>query len=383
MKKITILGVSGSIGRQCIEIIDEHEGEFELIGISVHNQIDYALELIKRFKSIKYVAIKDEEDAKKVQTIKDELNLFIGKEGLEKLCSIQETDLLVNALVGFVGLVPTLTAIKNKINVAIANKESLVVAGHLITKEVEKQGVELIPVDSEHSAIMQCLNGEKYADIKNIYITASGGPFLHKNKEELTNVTLEQALKHPTWSMGAKISIDSATLVNKGLEVIEAHWLFKLPYEQIKVLIQPQSIIHSMVEYKDGAIIAQLGTPSMKIPIAYAMCGKTRKKSDSSLLDITKLSKLDFITPNLERYKTLKLAYEAGKIGHSMPLVYNTANEAAVNYFIQGKIKFTQIEELIEMAMSNHKLVKDPSIEELLEIDKLLRQEISSYLKED
>ena len=383
MKKITILGVSGSIGRQCIEVIDEHINQFELIGISVHNQIEYALELIKKYPSIKFVAVKDEKDAKKVQTINDKLNIFIGNEGLKELASIKETDLLVNSLVGFIGLVPTMTAIQNKIDIALANKETLVVAGHLIKQEVKKYGVKLLPIDSEHSAIMQCLNGENHKDIKNLIITASGGPFLNKKKEELKDVTLKQALKHPNWSMGAKITIDSSTLVNKGLEVIEAHWLFDIPYEQIKVLIHPQSIIHSMVEYIDGSVIAQLGIPSMKIPIAYALAGKTRLKSDASLLDFKKLRNLEFIKPDLERFRTLKLAYEAGKIGHSLPTVYNSANEMAVKYFMEGKIRFDQIEQFIEKAMELHQLIKNPNLEELLEVDKQTRNLISAFIKED
>jgi 1-deoxy-D-xylulose-5-phosphate reductoisomerase len=380
MVNLAILGVSGSIGKQAIEVILEHKDEFNLVGISVFSNIDYALSLLNDFSSIIYVGVKDEVDAAKVLKEHPSITVFIGEEGLSKIAVLDEVDLLVNALVGFLGLLPTIKAIRCKKDIALANKETLVVAGHIIMKEIELNGVNLYPIDSEHSAITQCLEGESYDSIKRIIITASGGPFYRLTKEELNHVTLKDALKHPNWSMGAKITIDSASMVNKGLEVIEAHWLFNLPYDKISVLIHPQSIVHSLVEFNDGALKAQLGVPSMKVPILYALSRKKRLLLNDVRLDLAKAAQLNFMNVDFDRFRTLALAYKAGIIGHSLPTVYNGANEVAVKAFMDGKIKFTQIEELIALAMDNHQLVLNPSLEEIIAIDRETRAFVNKYI---
>jgi 1-deoxy-D-xylulose-5-phosphate reductoisomerase len=296
-----------------------------------------------------------------------------GEEGLTEVATHPEAGITVAALVGSRGLRPTLAAIRAGKKIALANKETLVTAGHIVTAEAEKAGVPLLPVDSEHSAIFQCLNGERHEEVLRIILTASGGAFRDWTREELAGATVEQALKHPNWSMGAKVTIDSATLMNKGLEVIEAHWLFGLPYNQIDVLIHPQSIIHSLVEFQDGAMMAQLGTPDMKVPIQYALSYPNRLPLKTERLDLVKLARLDFREPDLTRYPCLRMAFEAGQAGGTMPTVLNAANEVAVDRFLKGACPFLAIEEIVERTLEAHRPVALPSLEEIEEADRWAR----------
>ena len=288
--------------------------------------------------------------------------------------SRDDVDIVLNSLVGFSGLKPTIKAIESKKRIALANKETLVVAGEIITKLLRENNVELIPVDSEHNAIFQCLVGEKISDINRIILTASGGPFLYKNKAELENVTVEEALKHPNWKMGSKITIDSATLMNKGLEVIEAHWIFGLPVDKIKVVIHPQSVIHSMVEFIDGSIKAQLGVPDMKIPIQYALTYPERKHANYGQVDFVKLGQMTFLEPDLDKFECLKIAYEVAKLGGTYPTVLNAANEVAVEAFLNRKIKFTMIPEVIKKAIDAHKPKFNPDLDDILTADSETRK---------
>jgi len=293
---------------------------------------------------------------------------------LLEVVSRDDVDIVLNSLVGFSGLKPTIKAIESKKRIALANKETLVVAGEIITKLLRENNVELIPVDSEHNAIFQCLVGEKISDINRIILTASGGPFLYKNKAELENVTVEEALKHPNWKMGSKITIDSATLMNKGLEVIEAHWIFGLPVDKIKVVIHPQSVIHSMVEFIDGSIKAQLGVPDMKIPIQYALTYPERKHANYGQVDFVKLGQMTFLEPDLDKFECLKIAYEVAKLGGTYPTVLNAANEVAVEAFLNRKIKFTMIPEVIKKAIDAHKPKFNPDLDDILTADSETRK---------
>jgi 1-deoxy-D-xylulose-5-phosphate reductoisomerase len=304
-----------------------------------------------------------------------------GEEGLTEVAVFDQANILVNAVLGSVGLFPTLQAIAAKKTIAIANKETLVTAGHLVMDAVKKNGVELLPVDSEHSAIFQALQGEKAKNIERLILTASGGSFRDRTREDLETVTLDEALAHPNWSMGAKITIDSATMMNKGLEVIEAHWLFSVPYEKIGVLLHKESIIHSMVEFHDSSIIAQLGSPDMRVPIQFALTYPDRLPFPSAKrLNLAQVGQLHFTEMDFERFRCLQFAYEAGKIGGTMPTVMNAANEAAVSAFLDGKIKFLQIEDLIEKALTAHQSIKNPSLETIQEIDKETRHYIKTLL---
>jgi len=374
MKRIAILGSTGSIGKNAIEVILNFPNRFKVTYLAVNKNIKLLLEQVKLLKP-KGVVIFDKEKAEEFSNfVNGEVEVLSGEEGLLEVVSRDDVDIVLNSLVGFSGLKPTIKAIESKKRIALANKETLVVAGEIITKLLRENNVELIPVDSEHNAIFQCLVGEKISDINRIILTASGGPFLYKNKAELENVTVEEALKHPNWKMGSKITIDSATLMNKGLEVIEAHWIFGLPVDKIKVVIHPQSVIHSMVEFIDGSIKAQLVVPDMKIPIQYALTYPERKHANYGQVDFVKLGQMTFLEPDLDKFECLKIAYEVAKLGGTYPTVLNAANEVAVEAFLNRKIKFTMIPEVIKKAIDAHKPKFNPDLDDILTADSETRK---------
>ena len=367
MKKIAILGSTGSIGTQTLDVVREHSDELQVVALAAGSNKERLKEQIKEFHP-KLVSLSDE---KKAQELKEELageqvEVVCGMEGLIEVAGEDSADVVVTAVVGMMGILPTMEAIKKGKDIALANKETLVTAGHLIIPMAKEYGVSILPVDSEHSAIFQSLQGEPKAALDKILLTASGGPFRGKSAEFLETVTLEDALNHPNWSMGPKITIDSSTMVNKGLEVMEAKWLFGVDYSQIEVVIQPQSIIHSMVQYVDGAIIAQLGTPDMRVPIEYALFYPERRSLSGDRLDFSKLSQITFEKPDYKVFRGLSLAIEAGKTGGTMPTVFNAANERAVAKFLKGEIKYTDIVRSIEKCMDAHKVSAHPDLEEIL-----------------
>ena len=367
MKKIAILGSTGSIGTQTLDVVREHSDELQVVALAAGSNKERLKEQIKEFHP-KLVSLSDE---KKAQELKEELageqvEVVCGMEGLIEVAGADSADVVVTAVVGMMGILPTMEAIKKGKDIALANKETLVTAGHLIIPMAKEDGVSILPVDSEHSAIFQSLQGEPKAALDKILLTASGGPFRGKSAEFLETVTLEDALNHPNWSMGPKITIDSSTMVNKGLEVMEAKWLFGVDYSQIEVVIQPQSIIHSMVQYVDGAIIAQLGTPDMRVPIEYALFYPERRSLSGDRLDFSKLSQITFEKPDYKVFRGLSLAIEAGKTGGTMPTVFNAANERAVAKFLKGEIKYTDIVRSIEKCMDAHKVSAHPDLEEIL-----------------
>ena len=367
MKKIAILGSTGSIGTQTLDVVREHSDELQVVALAAGSNKERLKEQIKEFHP-KLVSLSDE---KKAQELKEELageqvEVVCGMEGLIEVAGADSADVVVTAVVGMMGILPTMEAIKKGKDIALANKETLVTAGHLIIPMAKEYGVSILPVDSEHSAIFQSLQGEPKAALDKILLTASGGPFRGKSAEFLETVTLEDALNHPNWSMGPKITIDSSTMVNKGLEVMEAKWLFGVDYSQIEVVIQPQSIIHSMVQYVDGAIIAQLGTPDMRVPIEYALFYPERRSLSGDRLDFSKLSQITFEKPDYKVFRGLSLAIEAGKTGGTMPTVFNAANERAVAKFLKGEIKYTDIVRSIEKCMDAHKVSAHTDLEEIL-----------------
>lgn len=367
MKKIAILGSTGSIGTQTLDVVREHSDELQVVALAAGSNKERLKEQIKEFHP-KLVSLSDE---KKAQELKEELageqvEVVCGMEGLIEVAGADSADVVVTAVVGMMGILPTMEAIKKGKDIALANKETLVTAGHLIIPMAKEYGVSILPVDSEHSAIFQSLQGEPKAALDKILLTASGGPFRGKSAEFLETVTLEDALNHPNWSMGPKITIDSSTMVNKGLEVMEAKWLFGVDYSQIEVVIQPQSIIHSMVQYVDGAIIAQLGTPDMRVPIEYALFYPERRSLSGDRLDFSKLSQITFEKTDYKVFRGLSLAIEAGKTGGTMPTVFNAANERAVAKFLKGEIKYTDIVRSIEKCMDAHKVSAHPDLEEIL-----------------
>ncbi|MEK6891669.1 MAG: 1-deoxy-D-xylulose-5-phosphate reductoisomerase [Nanoarchaeota archaeon] len=381
MKYLSILGSTGSIGTQTLEIVRQFPNEFKVVGLTSNKNSDLLLKQIKEFKP-KAVAIMD--SSKKDDLLNfSNCQVYSGMEGLKKIAALDEADTVVNSLVGSVGIEPTYHAIKHKKNIALANKETLVAAGSVIIDEVKRNNINLMPIDSEHSAIFQCLNGENINEAKKITITCSGGPFKNYAKEQLEKVTLQDALKHPTWSMGPKITIDSATLMNKGFEVIEAHWLYGIDYEKIKVVIHPQSIVHSLVEFQDNSVIAQLGLPDMKIPIQYSLFYPKRFTSNSEPLDLAKIKLLEFREPNFEMFPCLKYAYEAGRIGGTLPAVINAANEIAVYTFLESKIRFLDIPKIIRKMMDGHKLIKNPSLNDILDIDRKTKEETKRIIEEE
>lgn len=378
MKKITILGSTGSIGTSAIDVIRAHRDEFQIVAMSAHGNHKLLMEQIEEFNPM-YVSIGTEEGKKAIEERYPELTVYLGEDGLKRLGALDEADIVLTAVSGNVGIEATVEAVKKGKRIALANKETLVCAGELINKMVEEYGAEIIPVDSEHSALFQSLESGRREEVSKLIITASGGPFRGRTTEDLKKVKLEDALKHPNWAMGQKITIDSSTLVNKGLEVIEAHYLFGVDYDDIEVVVHPQSIVHSLVEFKDKSVIAQLGITDMKVPIQYAFTYPERSHNDlTERLDLVKLSRLDFEAPDMEVFKGLKYAFDAGRAGKSMPLIYNTANEVAVDLFLKRRIEYLEIYRIIEEAMKEHEVVALESIEQIKEIDRELREKIYS-----
>ena len=367
MKNITILGSTGSIGTQTLEIVEAYPDKLKVVALAAGNSVDKMEEQVRKFMP-KYAVMWTEEAAATLkQKIADlDVKVLSGMDGLIEISTLPEIDAVVTAIVGMIGIRPTIAAIKAGKEIDLANKETLVTAGHIIMPLAKEMGVKILPVDSEHSAIFQSLQGEKQEQIRKILLTASGGPFRGRKKEELANIQVEDALKHPNWSMGRKITIDSATMVNKGLEVMEAGWLFDVKPEKIQVVVHPQSIIHSMVEYMDGAVIAQMGIPDMKLPIQYALFYPDRFPMNQPALDFYQLQQMTFEEPDLDTFEGLKLAYKAFREGGSIPTVYNAANEKAVSLFLDRKIAFLQIPEIIGLAMEQHKKIVNPTVEEIL-----------------
>ncbi len=379
MTKIAILGVTGSIGTQTIDVIRKESDNFKLIAISANKNIKEVVSIVEEFNP-PYVVITDKPSYEvflsEIKNLGYKGKVLYGMDGLNFIASLEEVDIVVTSIVGMVGLEPTLKAIEAKKTIALANKETLVVGGEIVMEAARKNGVRILPVDSEHSAIFQSLQGSEYKSIKNILLTASGGPFRGRKKNDLIGITPKEALKHPNWSMGKKISIDSATLMNKGLEVIEAKWLFDVNYDDIKVIVHPESIIHSMVEYNDGSIIAQLGTADMRLPIQYALNYPNRKAQIVDSLDFYKVKNLTFEQPDIKTFKSLGLAYEAGKIGGLMPTILNGANEVCVDLFLKEKITFLQIADIIEETMDKLYKGKEVTLENILEMDLKTRKYI-------
>ena len=369
MKKIAILGSTGSIGTQTLEVVREN-GDIEVTAAAAGNNIALLEEQIREFH-IPLAAVWSEEKAAELKSrVKDlDVRIVSGMDGLLEVAAAPESEILVTAIVGMIGIRPTIEAIKAGKDIALANKETLVTAGHLIMPLAKEYGVSILPVDSEHSAIFQSLQGGQREALHKILLTASGGPFRGKKREELTKIQVEDALKHPNWEMGRKITIDSSTMINKGLEVIEAKWLFDVSVDQVQVVVQPQSIIHSMVEYEDGAVIAQLGTPDMKLPIQYALYYPERRYLPGDRLDFETLTQITFEKPDMDTFYGLKLAYEAGRTGGSLPTVLNAANEKAVALFLARKIGYLQIPELIEECMRRHRVIETPTVEQILETE--------------
>ena len=378
MKTIAILGSTGSIGTQTLEVVRENQ-DIRVAALAAGNNIALLEQQIREFAP-KTAAVWTEEKAKELrERVKDlPVKIVSGMDGLLEISVLEETDILVTAIVGMIGIRPTIAAICAGKDIALANKETLVTAGHIIMPLAKEHHVSILPVDSEHSAIFQSLQGNEKNSIKKILLTASGGPFRGRKREELANIQVEDALKHPNWEMGRKITIDSSTMINKGLEVIEAKWLFDVDFDQIQVVVQPQSVIHSMVEYEDGAVIAQLGTPDMKLPIQYALYYPKRRNLPGDRLDFWKLTELTFEQPDLETFYGLRLAYEAGRAGGTMPTVFNAANERAVSLFLDRKIKYLEIPEIIHYCMDAHKRKEAPTVEEILSAEAETYEQIES-----
>ena len=381
MNKIVLLGSTGSIGTQTLDIVRNYSSDLQIVALAAGSNVTLMEKQIREFMPKKAVMWSEEAAKDLREKVADiEVEILAGMDGLLEIVTMEEANTVVTAIVGMIGIRPTIAAIESGKTIALANKETLVTAGHIIMPLAKEKGVKILPVDSEHSAIFQSMNGEKKEQVDKILLTASGGPFRGKKTEDLLNIRVEDALKHPNWSMGRKITIDSATLINKGLEVIEAKWLFDVPLEQIQVVVHPQSIIHSMVQYKDGGIIAQLGTPDMKLPIQYALFYPDRRDLPGKKLDFYELSQMTFEKPDMETFYGLRLAFEAAKIGGSMPTVYNAANEKAVSLFLDRKIGFLQIPEFIQKAMENHKIIENPSVNEILSTEAQAYDYISTLI---
>lgn len=378
MKKIAILGSTGSIGTQTLDVVRAN-GDIQVLGISAGRNIKKLEEQAREF-SPRLVAVWDEKAAEDLRIRLQDMDIKIvsGMDGLLELASMDETEILVTAIVGMLGIRPTIQAIRSGKDIALANKETLVTAGHLIMPMAEKYGVKILPVDSEHSAVFQALNGEDRKEIQKLLITASGGPFRGRKRADLESVTLADTLKHPNWVMGQKITVDSATLVNKGLEVMEARWLFDVDLDQIQVVVQPQSVIHSMVEFKDGGIMAQLGTPDMSLPIQYALYYPHRRYLDGERLDFAKLGQITFEEPDMETFLGLPMAIQAAREGGSMPTVFNAANELAVRKFLHEEIRFLDIYDIIGQSMERHKKMESPDLDEILAVENETYQWIES-----
>lgn len=378
-RNIALLGSTGSIGCSSLEVIAHFPDKLKVTYLTAHRNIDLLMEQIRRFKP-RGVVVRNESDAQIVRSgLNDTTEVFVGEDGLLSVVGRTDVDLVLNALVGFAGLKPTLTAIEAGKHIALANKETLVVAGELVTRKAREHAVQLLPIDSEHSAILQCLRGEKESAIARLILTASGGPFLRFSREQLESVTVSQALNHPTWKMGKKITVDSATLMNKGLEVIEAFWLFGVPPEKIEVVIHTQSIIHSMVEFVDGSIKAQMGIPDMKLPIQYALMYPDRPAASFERMDFASVRQLTFSLPDTENFRCLSLAYKALEMGGTAPAVLNAANEVAVQSFLEGKLPFTAIPAIIEEALLSHTSAPITTLEDVVRIDNDIRQQVRQH----
>ncbi len=378
MKRISILGSTGSIGTQCLDVISGNRDRFSVAALSCSRSIELLCRQIEEF-SPEAVCVAEESDAAELSKKYSGIEFFHGDEGLKAIASMEDCDMVVNSLMGMRGLEPTMAAIEAGKDIAFANKETLVVGGQLVMDAVKRRGVKLLPVDSEHSAVFQCLQGSAGNEIRRLILTASGGPFRGYSAEQLRSVTLEQALAHPNWSMGKKITVDSATMMNKGLEVIEAKWLFDIPAEKIQIVVHPQSILHSAVEYCDGSVIGQMGLPDMKVPIAYALSYPERMEMTSSMKSLDFFSLKDgmtFYPADADVFRTIGLAYEACRVGGSYPVVLNGANEVLVDMFLKGKIKFTDIQDTLVKVMEEHSPVQGLDIEGILEEDSRIREKM-------
>ena len=381
MNKIVLLGSTGSIGTQTLDIVRNYSNDLQVLALAAGSNVSLMEKQVREFLPKKAVMWSEEAAKDLKEKVADlDVEVLSGMDGLLEIVTMEEAETVVTAIVGMIGIRPTIAAIESGKTIALANKETLVTAGHIIMPLAKEKGVKILPVDSEHSAIFQSMNGEKKEQVEKILLTASGGPFRGKKTEDLLHIQVEDALKHPNWSMGKKITIDSATLVNKGLEVIEAKWLFDVSLEQIQVVVHPQSLIHSMVQYKDGGIIAQLGTPDMKLPIQYALFYPNRRELPGKKLDFYELNQMTFEKPDMDTFYGLKLAFEASKMGGSMPTVYNAANEKAVSLFLDRKIQFLQIPELIKKAMNNHKIIANPNVDEILSAESEAYDYISTLI---
>ncbi len=383
MKRIAILGSTGSIGCNALDIVRKNPERFQIVALAAGRNIALLREQIIKFRP-KIVAVGTKESAQKLQAalgVKDKIKILYGENALKEIASFPSANIVISCISGAVGLMPTLAAIEAGKDVALANKETMVIAGDIVTKKAKKKGVNIIPVDSEHSAIFQCLEGKKYKNIRRIILTASGGPFLNFTKNELKEVKPRQALQHPRWKMGKKITIDSASLMNKGLEVIEAKWLFNMDIANIDVLIHPQSIVHSMVEFIDGAVLAQMGIPDMRIPITYALTYPERITNDLPSLNLAEAQNLEFSQPDINKFPCLGLAYMAGICGGTAPAVLNAANEIAVEAYLDEKIKFTDLSEIIEKVLNIHDSSVDPSLEEILQADQWARRQAKKNIE--
>lgn len=375
MKSIAVLGSTGSIGTQTLEVVRAYSDRLCVKVLAAGSNVDLIEKQIREFKpEVAVLYNKDRAEELKIKVADLPVKVLSGMEGMMEAASMDGTDTVVTSMVGMIGIKPTIAAINAGKDIALANKETLVTAGHIIMPLIKEKGVKLLPVDSEHSAIFQSMNGENRSRISKILLTASGGPFRGKSAAELVNMTVEDALKHPNWAMGQKITIDSASLVNKGLEVMEAKWLFDVDYDDIEVVIHPQSIIHSMVEYCDGAIMAELGMPDMKLPIQYALFYPDRLPLDTKRVNFFDLKNMTFEKPDMETFRGLKLALDAAKTGGSMPTVFNAANEEAVAKFLSKKIGFMDIYRIIETAMDNHKVINNPTVDDILSVEKEVRE---------
>jgi 1-deoxy-D-xylulose-5-phosphate reductoisomerase len=384
MKKISILGSTGSIGVNTLNVVLQHETQFGVVALAAGRNIDLLKAQIGQFHPLIAAVIDEAHAVRLKESLSSDCKTEIlwGQAGYREVARIAEAELVVSAMVGSAGLVPTLEAIDAGKHIALANKETLVAAGHLVVEKAREKKVRILPVDSEHSAIFQCLNGRRGQNIRRIILTASGGPFRDFSRAQLENVAPADALKHPNWEMGRKITVDSASMMNKGLEIIEAKWLFDMGIDSIDVLIHPKSIVHSMVEFIDGSIIAQMGIPDMRVPIAYALSYPERVPLHDTFLDFLKVTPLEFFQPDPERFPCLQLAYDAGRAGGTLPAVLNGANEVAVEAFLKYKIKFTHISVVIAEALSRHRSLPSPALEEILAADRWSRQEANRIIKE-
>lgn len=380
VKKISILGSTGSIGKSTLDICRQHAERFKVVALAAGKNVDLLLSQIREFKP-QLVSVATEPLCRELQSVAPGVTVCFGEEGACAVASCAGTDLVVSALVGAMGLKPTLGAIERGSTVALANKESMVIAGSLMSKRARERAVKILPVDSEHSAIFQCLNGEHHEDVKRLILTASGGPFLKTPAEDFSHITVKQALNHPNWDMGEKITIDSATMMNKGLEIIEARWLFDMLVEKISVVIHPQSVVHSMVEFIDGSVLAQLGEPDMRSPIAYALSYPRRITTQVKPVDLPAREKLTFYQPDLEKFRCLKFGFDAAQAGRSCPAVLNAANEVAVAAFLNGRISFTQIPQLIDLCLQKHVPFDLDCVEDVLRADQWGRQTAEDAIK--